>query len=215
MIRYQEVDHLREQQDSYRIDESPDYKIFQKYKKDSQKLTYEFYKKYMPLIKSKSYRYEVNSKGKIDRDDFCSETYLEFHKMVLQLKEEKMNPERFMFHRYAIYAIGKALKKFVKIANVEINYIEECDMKDESTRTQSSVFIDTLKFSCRDETENILNKIVLKDLYKKMTPRQKVVVKNWKKGKTLMEIKDIVGCSYGTVNGEIYRTNKMIKEFFY
>lgn len=204
---------------SIEIVKTPDFIIYEKFKDNFSKLSFEYYNKYMNLINKKAKIYERNSRGKIQSEDFCSDVYIELHNMVRSLKEYKMQPDKFMFYAYIKYAISKVYNKNMKIVKREVNFENDpyLDIKsEENYKTPTSFVFGHLesKMCCSDNVDEILNDIIKPQFMAKLTDRQKFIFKNLQNGKTYNDIRHELKCSHGTVAGDVWRAKNLIKEMF-
>ncbi len=175
-----------------------DYEIYEKNIGCKEKLVFEIYTAYKPLIEKLSKRYSFNSGGRIEAEDFQSEVYLRLYYYVNYIKKEKINPETFMFYIYVKYAISSVLEKNKTVNNNELLLIDNEEAQN-------------LYFAPEIFTPFSLD---LNKFYSKLTKRQLKVIKYRQRGIHENETRKILKISHGTYLGCINRAKELAKEFF-
>lgn len=175
-----------------------DYIIYRANKNAINKMVFAVYKKYQPLIQSKAKKYEFNSGGRIDQEDFASDVYVRLHYFLSYIKEEKIDPNTFMFYSYVKYAISSVFHKSKKVSSTEFLLIN-----DETHQNYYEA----------PEFNSILS-LNVEPFMNSLTSRQRKVLNYVRKGETYTSIQKKLKCSYGTIAGDIWRAKQLAKDYF-
>lgn len=108
---------------------------------EGQDLVLWVFSRYKNLIRKKAYFYNRASKGRIDVDDFVSDSYINLTYYMKFINIKKVNQDKFMFYIYVSYAISKTLKEHRKcndcvsieqneLQNVLVAPIEQVSLRD-------------------------------------------------------------------------------------
>lgn len=125
------------------------------------------FSRYKNLIYKKAIYYSRVSKGRIGKEDFASDVYMNLTYYLSFLKKQKAKEDKFMFYIYVTYAISKTLKQ--NRSPLECVSIEQNDLQD---------FIETRDDTCACE-------ININRFYEKLTPRQVAVLKLKQKNQSI------------------------------
>ncbi len=176
-----------------------DYQIYQANKGNISDLVYQMYTQYKGLIDRSAKRYSFHSGGRIEKEDFISNTYERLYYFAKFIKEDKINPETFMFHLYVKNAMSSVLKKSKKVNTKELLLIDAEGAEN--------------LYQAPDTTESIytLNK---PSFYAALSTRQKFILSKVQGGAIYNDIQKDLNCSYGIIPIEIRKMRKIAKDFF-
>ena len=168
---------------------------------DMPKLAYIVHEQYMPMIKKYAAKTYQCSRCKYDKEDFVADVYLELVKMVQYINPEKVvtNFSFYVFVKNAISHTIQRTKKYSVQNHIKTSSIEE------------DTFVETGR---KDYTiESFVENESMKKFFSTLTPRQITILNYRKKGYTIVQIKDKIDVSHGTVVRDIQLAQKSYSSY--
>jgi RNA polymerase sigma factor (sigma-70 family) len=163
---------------------------------------YVIYNRYKAMLFKHGYNIKCVLKENNDfMDDYCQEAYFKVREAIAYTKEHMILGETWSFSVVLWYFIKNLDNSYYRRAKKrgKLGLMEDIDLDfDECVDTRYCV-----ESQFTDERE-------VDRFFEKLTVRQRKILEHRREGKTMHEIKDILGVSYGLVNLEIKKSKETL-----